>query len=744
MVRLKWFFLLTCAVFISCLWPSSLKAQTPTPELIATNFVAVEEQEENLALSAFFNLTDSNGRPIPQANIESATIQLLGPNNEPVPAIVENPQTPIYISLLIDGSGSMSDVIGDVREAARSAIDNSPPNTFFSVIQFNETSTIIEDFTNDHNRIKSAIDIVESDPQKGTCLYDSLYDAIGQLENQIQNPQERRAIILFTDGKDQLTSDSPEPCSVRATYADVINAARPAGISAPITPIHTIGLEDDQGGNLNRAELESMASDTVAFSAIGNQTNLGSLFQEIMDGLKSQLVAKANVFAAQGENQAVLSIKIQGIDAPLTKTFNFFSNTNYDLPLPPVNIQISSVQYDEGSNIYLLSLSVTSPESISQLIVNVWDERRGTQVSNDQIFEEPGSTLIVELDASGFEAGREYSIHVQAVDKEGFLIITEDEETILAEKEIEYDPPQPEAVEFTIESVNADYVDGFLIIDLDISDDGRIQTYEGFIKDETGGKIHDFGPALFTNRRIEETLPPIIQLAKIVANYEVTVYLTTKDEQRLEAIYDDFKPIPPPPPRLWDRIKQALRSYPVILGIIIAIVLFIMGFFVLRSRQQKKKAAPLPRPPVDKTSIFIPNASGQLGNDAEYQDWFAEEEELLPAMTPESVSTKPQLLIKVIRRESQSVDQEKTIINFPCVVGREGCHINIEGDRRISRRHIEIDVRGNEIFITDLGSANGTFIENSKLAPHTATSLIDSQIVRLGSQIQLELKLFIV
>ena len=267
MARTKLFFSLTLTIVFSLLWSSSLQAQEP--ELVVVNFVATEEQEESLALSVFFTLTDGNGRPIPTANIESATIQLLGPNNEPVSAVVEDPQTPVYISLLIDGSGSMGNVIGDVREAARSAIDNAPPNAYFSVIQFNEESILVQDFTNDLNRVKNAIDSVNSVPNKGTCLYDSLYNAIGQLDDQIQNPEERRAIILFTDGKDQLTIDDPAPCS-RQTYADVIAAARPGNISAPITPIHTIGLTDDQGGGVNDAELRSMAAETIAFSVKGS------------------------------------------------------------------------------------------------------------------------------------------------------------------------------------------------------------------------------------------------------------------------------------------------------------------------------------------------------------------------------------------------------------------------------------------------------------------------------------------
>ncbi len=738
MARTKLFFSLALTAFFCALWSFSLQAQTQVPELVVVNFVATEEQEESLALSTFFTLTDGNGRPVPNANIESATIQLLGPNNEPVTAVVEDPQTPVYISLIIDGSGSMQEEIGDVREAARSAIDSAPPTSFFSVIQFNEESVVIQDFTNDHNRIKSAIDTVESVPNKGTCLYDTLFNAIGQLDDQIQSPQERRAIILFTDGQDQLRVNDPAPCS-RHTYDEVIAAARPADISAPITPIHTIGLTDAQGGGLNDAELRSMAAETIAFSAIGNQTNLSSLFQEILDGLNSQLVARANVFATQGENQAVLTVKVRGNDTPLTTTFNFFSNTNYDLPPPPVNIQVSSLQYDELADVYLLSLSVTSPESVRQLIINVWDVRRGTQVLNDLFFENPAPTLVVELDAAGFEAGRQYSIRVQAEDKEAFLIVNEDEETILAESEFVYDPPQAEAVEFTIQSVNADYESGLLIIDLDVPDNGRIQTYEGFIIDEsTGGKIHDFGPTPFVNGRIEETLPPAIQSAEAALSYRVTVYLTTEEQLRSEANFDDFKPIPPEPPSLMSRVTQALSNNPAILGGIVVIFLSIVAWLVIRSKKDKKQAVPIARPPVDKTNIFIPSPIGQSA-DNEYEDWFAEEENVAPAGL--SGGSSARLLLKVIRTESHAVDQEKTIVHFPCIIGREGCDVNIGGDRRISRRHLEINVRGGEIFVTDLGSSNGTFIADSKLVKNRETSLKSDQIVRLGSQTHLEIEL---
>ncbi len=740
MLRIKFAFSFFIAVFFCCLWTTSSQAQTP--QLVVVNYVATEEQAEYLSLNTFFTITDGNGRPIPNPNIESATIQLLGPNNTPIPATVEDPQTPVYITLLIDGSGSMQNVIGDVREAARSAIDNAPPTAYFSVIQFNETVSVIEDFTNDHNRVKSAINIVESQANKGTCLYDALYDAIGILDNQIKSPQERRAIILFTDGKDQLNANSPAPCS-RHTYNDVINAARPANITAPATPIHTIGLFDASGGNLNEAELRGMAKDTVAYSAIGGQTNLTGLFQEIIDGLNSQLVARANVFATQGENQAVLAVKVRSVDSPLTTTFSFFSNTNYDLPPPPVSAQIGSLQYDAANNIYLLSLSVANPEAIHQLIINAWDVRRGTQVTVDQIFESPDPTLVVELDASNFEVGREYSIHIQATDEDGFLITDEEGETLLAETEITYEPNQAEAIEFTIQSVNADYENGLLFIDLDVPDATRVQTYEGFIVDDsTGGKIHDFGPAPFTGSRIQEPLPEAIQSTNTPKTYRVTVYLTTQEQLRSEAVYDDFSPIPPPKPGLIARAMSALSSNPAISISIFVIILAMIGYFVIQKRQEKQHAPQPIRPPVDKTNIFRYDEPVNDGYAANEPDALFEMEDGMfpfPPSTPKPGAAQPRLQLKVARAPGQSLGFETVITKFPSFIGREGCDVNIMEDRRVSRRHVEVSLQGNDIFITDLNSRNGTFLGDVKLTAGTPTPLTGFQTLRLGSQTHIEI-----
>jgi pSer/pThr/pTyr-binding forkhead associated (FHA) protein len=61
-------------------------------------------------------------------------------------------------------------------------------------------------------------------------------------------------------------------------------------------------------------------------------------------------------------------------------------------------------------------------------------------------------------------------------------------------------------------------------------------------------------------------------------------------------------------------------------------------------------------------------------------------------------------------------------------------------DRRISRRHVEISMRGNDFFITDLGSRNGTYLGETQLSPDSPFLLSGMQTIRLGSQTFIELE----
>jgi hypothetical protein len=479
-------------------------------------------------------------------------------------------------------------------------------------------------------------------------------------------------------------------------------------------------LANAGGTNLNEAELRNMAADTRAFSAIGGTANLGNLFQEILDGLNSQLVARAVLCdVPKGENAAVLAIKVKENNAFLTGDFGFVSNREYvcQVPPPPAKIRINSLQYDAGNDVYQLSLGMANPETIRRLIINVWDARGGVQVLPDQIFENPEQTLIVELNASNLEGDRAYRIQVQAEDESGLLIEDDDENVILAEKEFTYLPPQ---MGFTIQSVNSDYENKQLFLDLAINmpDTEGTLTYEGFIVNEgTGSKVSDFGPTLLTSGQIQIPMPEAIAEAEESTGYRVTLYLVTPDQTRTEALYE-FTPVPPPKPGLVTRIMQGLANNPSISAAVVAVFVFTAVLFIFQNQYKKKNKPPVLRPPVDRTNVFAPP----------------------PIPVPEASVSASRIRLRVTQSPGALAGKEIVIERFPFVIGREGCDLNITEDLRVSRQHLEITKQEGRFFVTDLKSSNKSYMEGRPLPPHKPVAIGATQEIKLGMQTIIELK----
>jgi len=56
-------------------------------------------------------------------------------------------------------------------------------------------------------------------------------------------------------------------------------------------------------------------------------------------------------------------------------------------------------------------------------------------------------------------------------------------------------------------------------------------------------------------------------------------------------------------------------------------------------------------------------------------------------------------------------------------------------EKGVSRRHAKITRRGNEVFIEDLGSINGTFLNRKKLTPYLPQTLKNGDELQLGKLI---------
>lgn len=57
----------------------------------------------------------------------------------------------------------------------------------------------------------------------------------------------------------------------------------------------------------------------------------------------------------------------------------------------------------------------------------------------------------------------------------------------------------------------------------------------------------------------------------------------------------------------------------------------------------------------------------------------------------------------------------------------------ISFNKMISRVHCKITVNGNQYWITDLQSANGTFVNHARLQPNQSTPLKNGDLVKLAN-----------
>ena len=414
----RFFWLLTIVILgISIPFPRITRAQTPTQLII--NYPELQELDGALQLGLYFTLTDAGGRVVQDARIQSARIQLDdGEIAENVP--VEQPTTPFYIALVLDASGSMSGAAESMRQAAIRAINNAPEEARFAVVRFNQNIDILQPFTDDRNRAINAIGEVQPVNKSGTCLYDAAYTAIRMMS---EAPQGRRAIILFTDGQDEVLGG--DPCSQHIFNDVVLYANQPDAR----VPIHTIGLSTNEQ-RINVAELRSMAAQTGGLSAIGGQGELNTLFQDIMDALKSQWLASGQFYPSAGMHTATLTVVLED-GSLLSAVTSFNVPRDYTSPITPtltptpirVKLEILSVTADIAQDRIAVEVVVNGEQAISEYRFDFFDANTN-QLLDRVILPAPLSSP-VSIPASKLDG--KVRLELRALDAQGNIISWPDE-----------------------------------------------------------------------------------------------------------------------------------------------------------------------------------------------------------------------------------------------------------------------------------------------------------------------------
>lgn len=114
-------------------------------------------------------------------------------------------QIPFSINtvLLLDISSSVQDNITQIKEACSLLIDKKHSNQHFAIYVFDKNTRLLQDFTNDTNVLKNAINsISDQELESSTNLYGAIIETLGYIDIHYGIDYiEDGNIMVFTDGR---------------------------------------------------------------------------------------------------------------------------------------------------------------------------------------------------------------------------------------------------------------------------------------------------------------------------------------------------------------------------------------------------------------------------------------------------------------------------------------------------------------------------------------------------------------
>ena len=81
-----------------------------------------------------------------------------------------------------------------------------------------------------------------------------------------------------------------------------------------------------------------------------------------------------------------------------------------------------------------------------------------------------------------------------------------------------------------------------------------------------------------------------------------------------------------------------------------------------------------------------------------------------------------------------NLDQSTVDITIPCQFGRETGEVTFPEDDSVSTLHGEILLEGSSVMLNDLGSTNGTYLNDQKLNANEKVILQDDDLLEFGEQ----------
>ncbi|MBC7796330.1 MAG: VWA domain-containing protein [Pyrinomonadaceae bacterium] len=108
-------------------------------------------------------------------------------------------EEPLNVAVLIDTSRSTSEVLDEIKDAAKSFVKLLNTNDKAMIVTFDYEPHVLSKLTSSKTDLNRAIEAAEIGGQYGTTLNDAVNEVVEKIFKEIKG---RKAIILLTDGKD--------------------------------------------------------------------------------------------------------------------------------------------------------------------------------------------------------------------------------------------------------------------------------------------------------------------------------------------------------------------------------------------------------------------------------------------------------------------------------------------------------------------------------------------------------------
>ena len=215
----------------------------------------------------YASVCDQNNQTL--TDLESDDFTALEGKDRPLKVKIASRQhlQPIAVAMGLDYSASMTEAaIRDVAAATTRFIDKLQPADNAAIVKFGEAVEVTEELTQDKSRLTASIGGEFTLSQEGTALYDSIIQAIDQLE---KAGDCMKLVIVTTDGEDTTSDRKSEDITDYAVHKD--------------TAVYTIGLGDE----VDTEMLEKISRLTDGrYYAAANSSELQVIYEGIFDDIR--------------------------------------------------------------------------------------------------------------------------------------------------------------------------------------------------------------------------------------------------------------------------------------------------------------------------------------------------------------------------------------------------------------------------------------------------------------------------